>query len=94
LEAGKSVAEVARAFEVVPSLLQGWRRQWRENPQDPFPGQGRRMVQESREAELERKIGQLTMENDFLKRLWRRLEQQQKGSGNGGPASTSRSRKK
>jgi transposase len=68
LEAGKSVAEVARAFEVVPSLLQGWRRQWRENPQDPFPGQGRRMVQESREAELERKIGQLTMENDFFKK--------------------------
>ena len=43
--------------------------------------------------ELERKIGQLTMENDFLKKLLRSFEEQQ-AAVNGGAPSTSRSGKK
>jgi len=45
---------------------------------------------ESREAELERKVGQMTMENDFLKRLLRSFEEQ-RAAGNGGGPSTRRS---
>jgi hypothetical protein len=58
-----------------------------------FSGQGRRVLAESHEAELERKIGQLTMENDFLKKLLRSFEEQQ-AAGNGGALSTRRSGKK
>src|SRR5215470_8771116 len=51
-----------------------WRGEWRAKGELAFPGIGRRgadlpAVEDSRRiAELERKIGQLTMENDFLKK--------------------------
>ncbi len=48
-----------------------------------------------REAELERKIGQMTLENDFLKKALQRLEEQRLlDNGGGGKRSMSRSRKK
>jgi len=42
LEAGASVAEVARAYEVNPNVLQRWRREFREAPATAFPGPGKR----------------------------------------------------
>ena len=51
------------------------------------------MLTDSREGELERKIGQLTMENDFLKKLLRSFEEQQEAE-NGDRPSTRRSAKK
>ena len=45
------------------------------------------------EAELERKVGQMTMEIDFLKKLLRSLEEQQE-TGNGSGSSTRKSAKK
>jgi transposase len=48
-----------------------------------------------REAELERKIGQMTLENDFLKKALQRLEEQRLLENVGGGArSTRRSPKK
>jgi len=81
---------VARQLEVNPNTLHRWRREFKEQPTKAFSGQGRRLLAESREGELERKIGQLTMENDFLKRLLRSFEEQQ-AVGNGGGPSTKRS---
>ena len=92
LEAGKPLGHLARQLEVNPNLLHRWRREFREQPTQAFSGQGRRVLAESREAELERKIGQLTMENDFLKKLLRSFEEQQ-AAGNGGAPSTRRSGK-
>src|SRR5260370_40219097 len=82
LESGKPLGYVARQLEVNPNTLHRWRREFKEQPTKAFSGQGRRVVAESPEAELERKIGQMTMENDFLKRLLRSFEEQQTG-GNG-----------
>ena len=75
---GASVAEVARAFEVNPSLLHRWRQEFREGPGNAFPGWGRRRWEESRGAELERKIGQQALEIDFLKRCLQRMDEQRK----------------
>jgi len=64
--------EIARKYQVSPHLLDRWRGEWRAKGDLAFPGIGRRgaglpAVDDSRRiAELERKIGQLTMENDFL----------------------------
>ena len=68
LESGKPLGYVARQLEVNPNTLHRWRREFKEQPTKAFSGQGRRVLAESREAELERKVGQLTMENDFLKK--------------------------
>src|SRR6266567_1975844 len=67
LQSGKPLGYVARQLEVNPNTLHRWRREFKEQPTKAFSGQGRRVLAESREAELERKIGQMTMENDFLK---------------------------
>lgn len=93
LDTGKPLGYVARQLEVNPNVLHRWRREFKEQPTKAFSGQGRRVLAESREAELERKVGQLTMENDFLKKLLRSFEEQQVALNGGGP-STRRSGKK
>ncbi len=76
LESGASVAAVARALEVSPSLLQRWRQEFRQSPGRAFPGAGQRRLDPDRVAQLERKIGQQTLEIDFLKGCLQRIEQQ------------------
>ena len=78
LQMGASVAEVARAFEVNPSVLHRWRQEFREGPGNAFSGWGRRRWEESRGAEWERKIGQQALEIDFLKRCLQRIDKQRK----------------
>jgi transposase len=74
LDAGSSTTEIARKYQLSPKLLERWRGEWRAKGELAFPGIGRRGVDTPglddarRIAELERKIGQLTMENDFLKK--------------------------
>ncbi len=75
LDAGSTSGEIARKYQLSPKLLERWRGEWRAKGDAAFPGLGRRamgdlaVVDEGRRvAELERKIGQLTMENDFLKK--------------------------
>jgi transposase-like protein len=74
LDAGATNGEIARKFQVSPHLLDRWRSEWRAKGDLAFPGIGRRgaalpAVDDARRiGELERKIGQLTMENDFLKK--------------------------
>lgn len=74
LDAGSTTTEIARKYQLSPKLLERWRGDWRAKGELAFPGIGRRgadlpVVEDARRiAELERKIGQLTMENDFLKK--------------------------
>ena len=95
LESGQSVAEVARALEVNPSELHRWRRELQEYGERAFSGVGKARAEESRVAELERKVGQQAMEIDFLKRALQHVEEQRllRALNNGAP-STSRSKKK
>lgn len=75
LDAGETGGQVARKFSVSPKLLEKWRAEWRAKGEDAFPGAGRRprlersLSDQERIAELERKVGQMAMENDFLKKL-------------------------
>ena len=73
VDSGGSLAELARRLQLSPHLLDRWRSEWRAKGELAFPGTGRRsavagVTDLQRIAELERKIGQLTMENDFLKK--------------------------
>jgi transposase len=95
LNAGQSVGEVARALEVHPSDLHRWRRELQTHGERAFGGAGKKRAEESRVAELERKVGRQAMEIDFLKRALQHVEEQRllRALNNGAP-STSRSRKK
>jgi transposase-like protein len=97
LDSGKGTGEVARMYQVSPNRLEAWRAEWRAKGELAFPGYAAR-AQSSLDAEripeLERKIGQLTMENDFLKKALRRFrEQPLPAVGNGAIGSTGKSGK-
>jgi len=90
LQGGKTLAQVAREYDVHASTVIGWRTSYEKYAELAFPGNG--TIQsapsdEARIAELERKIGQLTMENDLLKKAMMRLEwldpQPPQADGNG-----------
>jgi transposase len=73
LDSGSTSGEIARKYQLSPKLLERWRGEWRAKGESAFPGVGRRtglpaLDDDRRIADLERKIGQLTMENDFLKK--------------------------
>ena len=100
LDAGSRNAEVARKYQVSPHLLERWRGEWRAQGELAFPGIGRRgvslpAVEDARRiAELERKIGQLTMENDFLKKVLQHFrEHHQPAVVSGGDACLKKSSK-
>ena len=95
LDAGASAAEVARAFEINPSLLHRWRKEFRQGSGNAFPGLGKRRWDETKVAQLERKVGQQALEIDFLKGCLQRIEEQrilQALTGKPRPASTSSAR--
>jgi transposase-like protein len=100
LDAGSTNAEIARKYQVSPHLLERWRGEWRAKGDLAFPGVGHRGVSlpavddARRIAELERKIGQLTMENDFLKKALQHFrEHHPPAVVNGGDACLKKSNK-
>ena len=75
IEAGKTVAQAAREHQLHPTLISKWQKQLAQYPEQAFSGNGNIYKDEARVAELERMIGQLTMENSLLKKALLRLEQ-------------------
>lgn len=80
IDGGRRIVEVARELALSPHMIEKWRALWRTQGEAAFPGRGRKglieaVSNEQRIADLERKIGQLTMENDFLKKSLERLRE-------------------
>jgi len=69
LESGKRPSELAREHGVKVDAICRWRNEYRENPEHAFAGKGFPAKEETKTARLEQKIGQLTMEIDFVKRV-------------------------
>jgi transposase len=74
IEAGKSVAQASRQYQLHPTLISKWQKQHSQYAEQAFAGNGHIYKDEARIAELERMIGQLTMENALLKKALLRLE--------------------
>ena len=69
LDLGKSLARAGREHKIHPNVIFKWRKELEEYGGKAFAGQGKRYKTEARIAELERMVGQLAMENAFLKKL-------------------------
>jgi len=69
LDSGKSMAEIARQYQLSPKRLETWKAEWRAKGELAFPGKGARpqpQLDTEHIAKLERKIGQQAMEIDFF----------------------------
>ncbi len=75
VEAGASIAAVARRYEIHPTLLSKWRRQLRSDPQRALQRSRNSNDEQAHVEELERMVGWLTMENALLKKALARLEE-------------------
>jgi transposase-like protein len=67
LKGDKTLAELASEHDVHVNQIQAWRNQLKDNMVELFDtGIDRRKDHEAQVQALQSKIGQLTMENDFL----------------------------
>lgn len=75
LEAGKTPSEVCREHDLKIDLVCRWRREYQQDSKLAFSGKGNPNREDTKRAQLERKIGQLYLENEFLKRVNYRLQE-------------------
>jgi transposase len=104
---GESVSALHREFQIKRSVLYRWRDAYRKEgaaglrrpigrppgvPNPPKPAASAEDASARRIAELERKIGQQALDNDFLRRAFKRVKElRRKNTGSGATASTERS---
>jgi len=69
VQAGKSIAQAAREHELHPNLIAKWQKLHAQYAQNAFQGNGHTYTEDAKVAELERLIGQLTIENSLLKKV-------------------------
>jgi transposase len=71
----KTISEIAGMYEVHPNQVSNWKKQFLESAGATF-SQPRINVEKQRDEEVDllyRKIGQLEIENEFLKKKWHQL---------------------
>jgi transposase len=73
-ENGKNAAQICREHGVHTSMLSKWKREYKDNPETAFSGNGNNCRLEAKLSESERLIGQLYAENAFLKKVLSSLE--------------------
>ena len=78
LEAAKeerTISELAQIYEVHPNQINNWKRELLENATSVFEKKGGRLVRnEGNPDQLHQKIGQLTVEVDWLKKKCKQLQ--------------------
>ena len=66
----RTLAELAEQYDVHPNQIQDWKRRLLDSAEDVFGGNAVETQHTEREIEkLHAKVGQLTMEKDFLSKF-------------------------
>lgn len=68
LSGQKSAAQICRELELSPTLLNNWKDTFLSNARNAFASPRQQSADSGRVAELERALGQATLENQILKK--------------------------
>jgi transposase len=68
VERGHRVTEVARDLDLRPDMLRRWQREFEEDQQQAFPGQGHLKPDEEEMRRLRREFERVREERDILKK--------------------------
>ena len=68
VEVGIPITQIARENGLHPTLAARWKKEYMDNPEKAFAGPGHPFKDQDRVAELERMVGKLYAENEFLKK--------------------------
>lgn len=79
LQGDRTLAELAQQFDVHPNQITQWKRQLVEGAADTFDNGTHKDDSDARIAALHAKIGELSMENDFLERGLARFDSKRGG---------------
>ena len=64
----KPVEAIAESLGVSQSSLNRWRREYRADPDQAFPGQGQQKQRDAEVARLKKELKQAQLENEILKK--------------------------
>jgi transposase len=77
IDAGKTQAQICREHHLNHNVVSRWCREHRQHKDRAFPSKAwASQTDEARIANLERMVGRLTMENDLLKKVLQKLEEE------------------
>ncbi len=81
IDAGATIAQTARDHDVHPETIRVWRKTERKYGTRSFAGNGRAYTDEARISQLERALGQATLEISLLKKTLAALKELELRSG-------------
>lgn len=77
IKGDRTITTICQDFEIAPSLVHKWKKELLENGSELFDGPAKLAKEKKSEADKDRKIrqlyekvGQLTIDRDFLKKNW------------------------
>ena len=77
-EKGYGIAEASRNLGIEYSVLRRWKMQLADNPQNAFPGKGRRSPDDQAFKDLQRELERVKEERDILKKALAYFAEDQK----------------